>query len=159
MLTFLHFAVASLGSLFVREKRMPFIRRSTLLPFLIAGFIGILPDMDLLFNWTGLGFSVFVHRGIFHSIIFSVIFGLITLFVFHKFWFGFFPHISHLILDIIDPFGGPVMVFPGLWLSQSLGLNRDILSGVLGTMIILGWIIYDYIKSQDYNEYQKSYQQ
>lgn len=138
MLTFLHFMAGSLSLLAHKEK--------TLRYFLIAGFIAILPDCDLIFNWLHIDFWIFTHRGIMHSLIATLIIGILTLLLFRNFWLGSLAHLSHILLDIIDPFGGAIMLLPGIWLSYNLNINRDIFSGIAGTLIIVSWMIYGHLK-------------
>lgn len=135
MMTYLHFMASSLTSFFSKKDRF--------LSFLAAGFIGICSDFDLFFNWMGYD----LHRGFFHSIPFSIILGVLTYFLFKSFLMGFLAHAIHLVLDIIDPIGGSVMVTPQISLSFPIPINREIVSGVIGTVILVFWIIYGYYKS------------
>lgn len=135
MMTYLHFMASSLTSFFSKKDKF--------LSFLIAGFIGICSDFDLFFNWIGYP----VHRGIFHSLIFSVILGIATYLFFESFMMGFSAHALHMVLDIMDPAGIPVMVTPHISLLIPIPLNREILSGVIGTVILVFWIIYGYLQS------------
>lgn len=141
MLTFLHFMVGTLALLFHEKKNLKY--------FLIAGFLGIAADFDLIFNWLNIDFWWLTHRGIFHSFFASISFGIAALIIYRNFWLGFLPHLFHVLLDLIDPIGGPIMIFPDIWFHYPLPINRAIISGVIGSLILLFWMIYGYKSNQE----------
>lgn len=149
-------------------------KRRTILCFLVAGFIGILPDFDFIFNllekWTFLSIPDFLmHRNLTHSIVlFGIIVGLLSLWWFKSFWMGFVSIILHCVLDLLDGASLPLFfpgwninlgkyaldsIFPNFHFHQIgttfVGVNEITVSGFLGCLFLfaaIGIELYKYYK-------------
>lgn len=90
MLPFAHFAAGMTGALTEKDRAIT--------TYLIAGLIGILPDVDFIMEGALLS-----HRHLTHSIIpIAILTGFVTLLLMRNFFIGFISIASHTLLDLID---------------------------------------------------------
>ena len=132
----------------------------TLHTVFIAGFAGLLPDIDILLNWFlgifGLGI---IHRTITHTLLFAFIFLIPALILWHQekhkvamyFFVTCFGILLHIFLDyfvVADP-GGIMFFYPfsnatyGLNLLQNLSSN--FFAGI-DAIILLLWLWHEEIR-------------
>jgi len=134
LLPFAHFMAGTLAYLALKKSN------KTRLNWLIAGFIGLMPDFDIIIPDN---IALLAHRNLSHTIIpATVIIGLLTLFMFKSFWLGFIPIATHFILDVIN---GTVAIIPNQYITLNL-IPSELASqaawtGIIGTTILTFWII------------------
>lgn len=136
-----------------------------LFPFVFMGFLGLLPDIDIIFNKLAVLPEFLQHRQFTHSLLFALAVGFVTLIVFRQnlpgtslvfrkqYLPGVLAVLSHTLLDLIDR--GTVAVWPGVkwdWEILSIpggpnggsSLEQVMLSTMIGSIIALGVLIYEY---------------
>ena len=133
----------------------------TLHTVFIAGFAGLLPDIDiplnLLLNLFGTGL---LHRTITHTILFAIIFlipGMILWYLKkHKlamyFFVTAFGILTHILLDYIfaaDNAGGILFFYPFSTMQYGLNLLQNATPGLLAAMdaiVLMLWLWHEEIK-------------
>ena len=146
MMPFFHFLTASLAMyLLPKEKR-------GLKTFLFAGFLGILADFDwgLMYVPFIKDMTFFTHRHITHTILVSLIIGIITYGIYSSFHYGFWAHLSHLLLDFLGP--GGVWILPFWTIGSPWPISESselIISSIAGTIILTIILLYEYNKKEE----------
>jgi len=133
----------------------------TLHTVFIAGFAGLLPDIDIPLNWfLNLIGSGILHRTITHTLFFALIF-LIPAFIFWKFkkhkiamyffvtTFGIFTHLLLDYIFVVDNAGGIMFFWPFLTAQYGLNLIQHTTPGIFAAMdavILLLWLWHEEVK-------------
>ena len=135
-------------------------RYFTLHTVFIAGFAGLLPDIDILLNWFLTVFAANVlHRTITHTLLFGLIF-LIPAFIFwhykkHKismyFFVTTFGVLFHLLLDFVfsSDNGGIMLFYPFSAAPYALNLLKGLSPNIfaaIDAIILLLWLWHEEIK-------------
>ena len=133
----------------------------TLHTVFIAGFAGLLPDIDIPLNWfLNLIGAEIVHRTITHTPLFAMIF-LIPAFILwsykkHKiamyFFVTTFGILLHLFLDyafVVDAAGGIMFLYPFSAAAYGLNLLQNVSPGMFAAMdaiILMLWLWHEEMK-------------
>lgn len=120
-----------------------------LLNLLSFGFIAVLPDFDALMRIV---FPTIIHRGITHTLYFSIISGLISLVLFKQFVIGLTVHLSHLLLDVLQ--GGICLLPSILCLDWTITENQVLISAIVGTTVLITLIMLEYFKTRKQEDIQ-----
>ena len=133
----------------------------TLHTVFIAGFAGLLPDIDIPINWIlNLLGAELLHRTITHTTLFGLIFLIPALILWfykkHKvamyFFVSAFGVFTHIILDylfVVDNAGGIMFFYPFSTMQYGLNLLQNVspnLFAAMDAVILLLWLWHEEMK-------------